>query len=122
MSITTIGFGGGRAALPKVSYPTALDWFIIICFAFVFGAIVEYAVINFLDKVTTDIKRILEERKKKKDSTADIKVNLWTQSTATLGMVSITLMYIILKNYSEISNSWLVKKILITEEYVRKMQ
>jgi len=66
LSITTIGFGG-RAALPKVSYPTALDWFIIICFAFVFGAIVEYAYINFIDKITADIKKLLEERKKNKE-------------------------------------------------------
>lgn len=73
LSITTIGFGG-RAELPKVSYPTALDWYIIICFAFVFGAIVEYAYINFIDKITVDIKRILEERKKKKESEEEKKV------------------------------------------------
>lgn len=74
LSITTIGFGGGRAALPKVSYPTALDWFIIVCFVFVFGAIVEYAYINFVDTVTAEIKRILEERKKKKELEEEEKV------------------------------------------------
>uniref|UniRef100_A0A1B6GS50 Neurotransmitter-gated ion-channel ligand-binding domain-containing protein n=1 Tax=Cuerna arida TaxID=1464854 RepID=A0A1B6GS50_9HEMI len=66
LSITTMGFAG-RAALPKVSYPTALDWFIIVCFAFAFGVIVEYAYINFIDKITADIKKILEERKKNKE-------------------------------------------------------
>lgn len=74
LSITTIGFGGGRAALPKVSYPTALDWFIIVCFVFVFGAIVEYAYINFVDTDTAEIKRILEERKKKKELEEEEKV------------------------------------------------
>jgi hypothetical protein len=75
LSITTIGFGG-RAALPKVSYPTALDWYIIVCFAFVFAAIVEYAYINFIDTITANIKKILEERKKKKEEEKEKKVNL----------------------------------------------
>lgn len=70
LSITTIGFGG-RAALPKVSYPTALDWFIILCFAFVFGVIVEYAAINFIDKATTDIKRLLQDREDKRKTEAE---------------------------------------------------
>ncbi|XP_022193633.2 gamma-aminobutyric acid receptor subunit alpha-6 [Nilaparvata lugens] len=65
LSITTIGFVG-RSALPKVPYPTALDWFVILCFVFVFAVLVEYAVINFIDKVTDDIKKILENRDKKK--------------------------------------------------------
>lgn len=65
LSITTIGFVG-RSALPKVPYPTALDWFVILCFVFVFAVLVEYAVINFIDKVTDDIKKILENREKKK--------------------------------------------------------
>ncbi|XP_075212530.1 gamma-aminobutyric acid receptor subunit alpha-6-like isoform X2 [Lycorma delicatula] len=65
LSITTIGFVG-RSALPKVPYPTALDWFVILCFVFVFAVLVEYAVINFIDKVTEDIKKILQDREKRK--------------------------------------------------------
>lgn len=57
----------GRAALPKVNYPTALDWFVILCFVTVFAVLVEYAVINFIDKVRVDIQRLLEERKKQKE-------------------------------------------------------
>lgn len=56
----------GRSALPKVPYPTALDWFVILCFVFVFAVLVEYAVINFIDKVTEDIKKILLDREKRK--------------------------------------------------------
>ncbi|XP_054269255.1 gamma-aminobutyric acid receptor subunit alpha-2-like [Macrosteles quadrilineatus] len=66
LSITTLGFVG-RAALPKVNYATALDWFVILCFATVFAVLVEYAVINFIDKVRVDIQRLLEDRKKLKE-------------------------------------------------------
>lgn len=90
LSITTIGFVG-RAALPKVSYPTALDWFIILCFVFVFGAIVEYAYINFIDKVTADIKKILEERKKNKELEDEKKVTtkMIVQSRAVLEVLAL---------------------------------
>uniref|UniRef100_A0A8D8T7Z1 Gamma-aminobutyric acid receptor subunit beta n=1 Tax=Cacopsylla melanoneura TaxID=428564 RepID=A0A8D8T7Z1_9HEMI len=66
LSITTIGFGG-RSQLPKTNYATSLDWFIILCFTFVFAVMIEYAVINFIDKVTQDIKSILNKRKEKKE-------------------------------------------------------
>lgn len=66
LSITTIGFGG-RSQLPKTNYATSLDWFIILCFSYVFAVMIEYAVINFIDKVTQDIKIILSKRKKSKD-------------------------------------------------------
>lgn len=63
LSITTLGFGG-RSQMPQVSYATALDWWVIFCFAFVFAVLVEYAVINFIEKLKTDLKRIIEQRKK----------------------------------------------------------
>ena len=44
--MSTLGFGL-RTDLPKVSHSTALDIYIIVCFGFVFAALVEYAVINF---------------------------------------------------------------------------
>jgi Neurotransmitter-gated ion-channel transmembrane region len=61
--MTTMGFGG-RAQMPKVSYRTALDWFVILCFSFVFAVMVEYACINFIDTFTADLKKIIAERKK----------------------------------------------------------
>ena len=36
-----------RAPLPKVSYTKAIDWFLLMCLVFVFGALMEYAVVNF---------------------------------------------------------------------------
>ncbi|XP_071439190.1 gamma-aminobutyric acid receptor subunit alpha-4-like [Hetaerina americana] len=66
LSMTTMGFGG-RAQMPKVSYATALDWFVILCFSFVFAVMVEYAAINFIDKIRTDVKRKADEEKKKRE-------------------------------------------------------
>jgi hypothetical protein len=63
LSMTTMGFGG-RAQMPKVSYRMALDWFVILCFTFVFAVMVEYACINFIDTLTKDLKKIVAERKK----------------------------------------------------------
>ncbi|KAG8225047.1 hypothetical protein J437_LFUL000025 [Ladona fulva] len=67
LSMTTMGFGG-RSQMPKVSYATALDWFVILCFSFVFAVMVEYAAINFIDKLRTDLKRKKEEQKKKREA------------------------------------------------------
>jgi hypothetical protein len=63
LSMTTMGFGG-RSQLPKVSYRTALDWFVILCFSFVFAVMVEYAAINFIDTLTTELKKLIEDRRK----------------------------------------------------------
>ena len=49
LTMTTMGFGG-RTSLPQVSYATALDWFIIMCFAFVFASILEFVSINFAER------------------------------------------------------------------------
>ncbi|PSN48891.1 hypothetical protein C0J52_09672 [Blattella germanica] len=67
LSMTTMGFGG-RAQMPRVSYATALDSFVIICFSFVFAVIIEYAAINFIDKVRDDLKKILQDKGVKKTS------------------------------------------------------
>jgi gamma-aminobutyric acid receptor subunit alpha len=66
--MTTMGFGG-RAQMPRVPYATALDSFVIICFSFVFAVMVEYAAINFLDKVAGDMKKLLQERGARKKVT-----------------------------------------------------
>ncbi|XP_014280401.1 gamma-aminobutyric acid receptor subunit alpha-4 isoform X2 [Halyomorpha halys] len=64
LTITTLALEG-RADL-HVSYATALDWYIIICFAFVFAVMIEYAIINFLNKLATDIQKIIDEEARKK--------------------------------------------------------
>ena len=39
-----------RQQIPKVSYPSAMDWFVLACYFFVFVALVEYAVVNYFTK------------------------------------------------------------------------
>uniref|UniRef100_A0A8C4X175 Gamma-aminobutyric acid type A receptor subunit alpha6b n=1 Tax=Eptatretus burgeri TaxID=7764 RepID=A0A8C4X175_EPTBU len=52
-----------RHSLPKVSYATAMDWFIAVCFAFVFAALIEFAAVNYFTNLQT-------QRAKKKGAKA----------------------------------------------------
>lgn len=36
-----------RNSLPRVSYMTAMDLFVTVCFLFVFAAMIEYAMLNY---------------------------------------------------------------------------
>ncbi|XP_037077195.1 gamma-aminobutyric acid receptor subunit alpha-6-like [Pollicipes pollicipes] len=63
LTMTTLGFGS-RSNWPRVSYATALDWWVIMCFAFVFASMVEFATINFIEKRLKDKKNSLEELKR----------------------------------------------------------
>ena len=47
-AVVTVGFIGEENKV-RVSYATALDVYIIICFAFVFMALVEFAFIHFVE-------------------------------------------------------------------------
>ena len=47
----------------QVGYPTALDIFIIICFVTVFAALVEFAILNFIDTLIRRIKKRDKERR-----------------------------------------------------------
>ncbi|EFO23429.2 hypothetical protein LOAG_05053 [Loa loa] len=49
LSVSTLGFSY-RSDLPKVSHSTALDIYIISCFGFVFAAVIEYAIINYVNR------------------------------------------------------------------------
>ena len=44
--MTTLSISA-RHSLPKVSYATAMDWFIAVCFAVVFSALIEIAAVNY---------------------------------------------------------------------------
>ncbi|XP_055927651.1 gamma-aminobutyric acid receptor subunit alpha-6-like [Argiope bruennichi] len=74
LTMVTMGFGGrGRE---KVGSATAIDWFVIMCFTFVFAALVEYAFVNFIDNYEKQqIKRQMEldrEKKKKEEAIGTI--------------------------------------------------
>ena len=49
LTMTTFAISS-RQQIPKVSYPSAMDWFVLMCYLFVFLALVEYAAINYFTK------------------------------------------------------------------------
>ncbi|XP_077091981.1 gamma-aminobutyric acid receptor subunit alpha-6a isoform X2 [Siphateles boraxobius] len=63
LTMTTLSISA-RSSLPKVSYATAMDWFIAVCFAFVASALVEFAAVNYF--ATLEVNR--EKRKLSKGS------------------------------------------------------
>ncbi|CAL1613391.1 unnamed protein product [Knipowitschia caucasica] len=63
LTMTTLSISA-RQSLPKVSYATAMDWFIAVCFGFVAFALVEFAAVNYL--ATLQVNH-LEEKSGKTD-------------------------------------------------------
>jgi hypothetical protein len=45
LTMVTIS-GSARAGLPRVSYVKAIDWYLLICLLFVFGAMLEYTLVS----------------------------------------------------------------------------
>lgn len=64
-----------RNSLPRVTYTKYSDWILILCLVYVFGALVEFAVINFHDS--------LEARKREKLNSnltsIDVERGVWCQ-------------------------------------------
>lgn len=46
LTMTTISTGV-RSSLPRISYVKALDIYLVMCFVFVFAALLEYAAVNY---------------------------------------------------------------------------
>ncbi|XP_058521356.1 gamma-aminobutyric acid receptor subunit alpha-5 [Ochotona princeps] len=67
LTMTTLSISA-RNSLPKVAYATAMDWFIAVCYAFVFSALIEFATVNYFTKRgwAWDGKKALEAAKIKK--------------------------------------------------------
>ncbi|XP_022809881.1 gamma-aminobutyric acid receptor subunit beta-3-like [Stylophora pistillata] len=54
-------------SLPRVTYTKYSDWILILCLVYVFGALVEFAVINFHDSLETRKRDKLNRKLKKVD-------------------------------------------------------
>lgn len=84
LTLVTMGFGG-RASLPKVDYATALDWFVIMCFTFVFTALVEYACVNYLERflMNRERKRLeaLAQQEERRELAKELKESGATEET-----------------------------------------
>ncbi|XP_076133704.1 gamma-aminobutyric acid receptor subunit alpha-5 [Alosa pseudoharengus] len=72
LTMTTLSISA-RNSLPKVAYATAMDWFIAVCYAFVFSALIEFATVNYFTKRSWawDGKKAMEaQQPKRKDPLA----------------------------------------------------
>lgn len=71
LTMTTLSISA-RNSLPKVAYATAMDWFIAVCYAFVFSALIEFATVNYFTKRSWawDGKKVLEAQEMKVSPTA----------------------------------------------------
>ncbi|XP_067118235.1 gamma-aminobutyric acid receptor subunit alpha-6-like isoform X2 [Centruroides vittatus] len=49
LTLVAMGFGG-MTSIQRATSGSALDWFVILCFTFVFAAMAEYACVNLLDR------------------------------------------------------------------------
>ena len=50
LTLTTVTLDS-RDDLPKVSYATALDWFILMCYGFVIASLLEFAGVHYFTKI-----------------------------------------------------------------------
>ncbi|KAG8004245.1 Gamma-aminobutyric acid receptor subunit alpha-2 [Nibea albiflora] len=69
LTMTTLSISA-RNSLPKVAYATAMDWFIAVCYAFVFSALIEFATVNYFTKRgwAWDGKSVVIDKKKERAS------------------------------------------------------
>ncbi|XP_076130679.1 gamma-aminobutyric acid receptor subunit alpha-1 isoform X2 [Alosa pseudoharengus] len=85
LTMTTLSISA-RNSLPKVAYATAMDWFIAVCYAFVFSALIEFATVNYFTKrgYAWDGKSVVpEKQKKKKESLLQKNNTSYAAATAT---------------------------------------
>ncbi|MEQ2225427.1 Gamma-aminobutyric acid receptor subunit alpha-2 [Ilyodon furcidens] len=81
LTMTTLSISA-RNSLPKVAYATAMDWFIAVCYAFVFSALIEFATVNYFTKRgwAWDGKSVVND--KKKEATVMKKNNAYAVAVA----------------------------------------
>lgn len=83
LTMTTLSISA-RNSLPKVAYATAMDWFIAVCYAFVFSALIEFATVNYFTKRSWawDGKKVLEAQEMKVSPVAKAGVE-WQKKRCT---------------------------------------
>ena len=71
LTMTTISTGV-RSSLPRISYVKAIDIYLVMCFVFVFAALLEYAAVNY----TYWGARAKKKKKEKKQREKEQKENM----------------------------------------------
>ncbi|XP_063865425.1 gamma-aminobutyric acid receptor subunit alpha-4-like isoform X2 [Scylla paramamosain] len=93
LTLTKMGFVD-RTSLPKLAYPVSMDYFVILCFTYAFAALLEFAMINYLERRATRHQRQMVRAKKgledrAKAGSADDELTLAAEKDATM-MVTTT--------------------------------
>lgn len=79
LTMTTIS-NGVRSSLPRISYIKAIDIYLVMCFVFVFAALLEYAAVNY----TYWGARAKRKAKKLKERATSIRKSRCEEHTETL--------------------------------------
>ena len=66
LTMTTISTGV-RSSLPRISYVKAIDIYLVMCFVFVFAALLEYAAVNYTYWGARAKKKMKEKKQKEKE-------------------------------------------------------
>ncbi|KAA0720456.1 Gamma-aminobutyric acid receptor subunit alpha-3 GABA(A) receptor subunit alpha-3 [Triplophysa tibetana] len=76
LTMTTLSISA-RNSLPKVAYATAMDWFMAVCYAFVFSALIEFATVNYFTKRSWawDGQKEAQEQRRRESSSFSKKTN-----------------------------------------------
>ncbi|XP_026555758.1 gamma-aminobutyric acid receptor subunit alpha-4-like [Pseudonaja textilis] len=82
LTMTTLSISA-RHSLPKVSYATAMDWFIAVCFAFVFSALIEFAAVNYFTNIQIEKAKRKGVKSIPECSAAPVQKEICTEETST---------------------------------------
>ncbi|KAJ7418547.1 Gamma-aminobutyric acid receptor subunit alpha-4 [Willisornis vidua] len=86
LTMTTLSISA-RHSLPKVSYATAMDWFIAVCFAFVFSALIEFAAVNYFTNIQMEKAKRKTVKSLLEFPVAPVQRKRSTEETLTLNQV-----------------------------------
>ncbi|XP_077990378.1 glycine receptor subunit alpha-4-like isoform X2 [Glandiceps talaboti] len=85
LTLTTQG-SGARSELPKVAYAKAIDIWMAACLVFVFAALVEFALVNYLNALGNDrqnLSKFFREKSKENDSISKDSCSRHTDSSGS---------------------------------------
>ena len=98
LTMTTL-INSVNAALPKISYMKSIDIYLFVCFFMVFGALIEYACVGYLDKRIQlrknrylALQKLLEEKKKEAEAEQEAQTRMKKPHYPTRGSVNKSLL------------------------------
>jgi len=98
LTMTTL-INSVNAALPKISYMKSIDIYLFVCFFMVFGALIEYACVGYLDKRIQlrknrylALQKLLEEKKKEAEAEQEAQTRMKKTHYPTRGSVNKSLL------------------------------